>query len=513
VGQQRHAVAELRRLRPRVRQGRGPYGEAFEVQDLDLAGEGAAAAAAGGGSIAGAVALITGSTVGAGVLALPATVAPAGFVPSSATMLLCWAVLLVDALLLAEVNIAMMRERDEVRLEHGRGHSPISISLRAMAGRTLGPKAAVLTSLGYLFCSVALMVAYVAKAGSILEGTGAVDYATGATLFTAALGATIYGGGTRAADLLNRPLTAGMLVLFALILAGGAPLGNGDALGAMHWERAVGTCPILFLALVFHDLVPVVCSYLDGDMGKVRRALVAGSAIPVAMFLAWDAVTLALSGGGAPGADPLDSVAEVAGLAPLVQGFSIVAIVTSMIGTTLSFSEYTVAELQEASDRLPSSLAAPPALRGWWRRGGLRAASFLLVLAPPVAISLANPGIFLDAANFAGAYGMAILYGVMPPLMVMALRRSPGASARVEPTTRGGDLGLGATASFAGLVTGNQLLSDLALFAPSPDVGGAAAVEQVLEQGPAVAEQALAAAAALDALAAGPLFEAVAGAP
>ena len=95
--------------------------------------------------------------------------------------------------------------------------------------------------------------------------------------------------------------------------------------------------------------------------------------------------------------------------------------------------------------------------------------------------------------------------------MVLALRRSPGASARVEPTTRGGDLGLGATASFAGLVTGNQLLSDLALFAPPPDAGGAAALEQALEQGPAVAEQALAAAAALDALAAGPLFEAVAG--
>ena len=164
-------------------------------------------------------------------------------------------------------------------------------------------------------------------------------------------------------------------------------------------------------------------------MGKVRRALVAGSAVPVAMFLAWDAVTLALSGGGAPGADPLDSVAEVAGLAPLVQGFSVVAIATSMIGTTLSFSEYTVAELQEATDRLPGGLAAPPAVRGWWRRGGLRAASFLLVLAPPVAISLANPGIFLDAANFAGAYGMAILYGVSLSAAPAAARESGGCPA------------------------------------------------------------------------------------
>ncbi len=47
-------------------------------------------------------------------------------------------------------------------------------------------------------------------------------------------------------------------------------------------------------AQVYHDLVPVVIVVLGGDRGRVRVALLAGSALPLAMFLAWDAVMLAL---------------------------------------------------------------------------------------------------------------------------------------------------------------------------------------------------------------------------
>ena len=49
----------------------------------------------------GAVALITGSTIGAGMLALPAVTAPAGIVPTSLSLVACWALLTLDALLLA----------------------------------------------------------------------------------------------------------------------------------------------------------------------------------------------------------------------------------------------------------------------------------------------------------------------------------------------------------------------------------------------------------------------------
>ena len=101
------------------------------------------------GTVLGAVALITGSTVGAGALALPATVSPAGIGPSSAVLLGCWGLLVCEALLLAEVNVALMRERDGYRLEHGRGHSPVVVSLSEMAGRTLGAEGAAVVGAAY----------------------------------------------------------------------------------------------------------------------------------------------------------------------------------------------------------------------------------------------------------------------------------------------------------------------------------------------------------------------------
>ena len=49
----------------------------------------------------------TGSTVGAGILALPSIAAPAGFLPSAATMVACWVLLAAEALLLADINLAV----------------------------------------------------------------------------------------------------------------------------------------------------------------------------------------------------------------------------------------------------------------------------------------------------------------------------------------------------------------------------------------------------------------------
>ena len=52
-----------------------------------------------------------GSTVGAGILALPAVTAPAGFLPSAATMVAVWALLAAESLLLAEVNLAIRAQQ------------------------------------------------------------------------------------------------------------------------------------------------------------------------------------------------------------------------------------------------------------------------------------------------------------------------------------------------------------------------------------------------------------------
>ena len=62
------------------------------------------------GSLPGAIALVAGTTVGAGMLALPAVCQRSGFVPSTCTLAVCWLYMVATGLLLLEVNLDTMCE-------------------------------------------------------------------------------------------------------------------------------------------------------------------------------------------------------------------------------------------------------------------------------------------------------------------------------------------------------------------------------------------------------------------
>ncbi|CAK9138814.1 unnamed protein product [Ilex paraguariensis] len=79
------------------------------------------------GSLISAIFLVAGTTVGAGILAIPAVTQEAGFLASAVTCILCWAFMVVSGLLIAEVNVKTM-------CELGSG----GVSLVSMAMRTLG---------------------------------------------------------------------------------------------------------------------------------------------------------------------------------------------------------------------------------------------------------------------------------------------------------------------------------------------------------------------------------------
>jgi hypothetical protein len=109
--------------------------ETQQTQSPDPAKTGAGAT----GSIFGAIALITGSTVGAGMLALPSVTAPAGFGPTATALTAMWALLTVESLLIAEVNL---RVSEGLTAEGGSGSGADDgriVTMRQMAEATLGP--------------------------------------------------------------------------------------------------------------------------------------------------------------------------------------------------------------------------------------------------------------------------------------------------------------------------------------------------------------------------------------
>lgn len=455
---------------------------AFDVE-YDEYGEDGADASGGEVTMASVVALIVGSTVGAGALALPASTAPAGIVPAGGALFGVWVMLVCDALLIAEVNLAMMRERDEERLIHGRGHSPVVIPLADMAERTLGERGSVIMNGIYACVSLTILVAYINKAGDLLEGVLHIDPAVSATAFTVLLGGTVCFGGTRTADSINQALTYVCLAAFTALLAAGSYYADwNDATWVGSPAAVSDAIPIIFLTLVFHDLVPVVCSYLNGDSAKIRSGILIGSLIPLAMFELWNTIALAMAGGDAT-KDPLDIISDdLGGAASALLGtFGVAALATSFIGCCLGISaalqpfvEDALFKFDEPEEDARMTHALFKAMEKYdaERKSGAPSVSRLLtfggIITVPLVVAASFPNIFLPLTGFVGAYGMTIIYGVMPPLMALCMRREAQKYGQAQPANGtplpGGEPALMALIASAVFITLDKAYDDVSSF-------------------------------------------------
>jgi tyrosine-specific transport protein len=177
----------------------------------------------------------------------------------------------------------------------------------------------------------------------------------------------------------------------------------------------VNAFPILFLSLVYQNVVPSVVNQLEGDRKKITTAIVGGTFVPLLMFLAWNSVIL----GNMFASDPMsvgavDPVALLQSgahggemLSTLVGGFSELALVTSLIGFV-----YGLINALTDVTKLP---VEGPVFEKW------KPALFAGVFLPPLALSF-HPGIFYEALEYGGAFGVSTLFLVLPPLMVWKAR-------------------------------------------------------------------------------------------
>ena len=109
------------------------------------------------GSLLAATSLVTGTTIGAGILALPAVSLPAGTIPSTLVLVACWAYMAASGLLVAEVNLNSI-------FASGRP----GFSVLSMTRLYLGEAGGLLSGAAYVFIHDALLVAYIAQGGGVL---------------------------------------------------------------------------------------------------------------------------------------------------------------------------------------------------------------------------------------------------------------------------------------------------------------------------------------------------------
>ncbi|XWS07947.1 hypothetical protein CRYUN_Cryun41cG0034900 [Craigia yunnanensis] len=307
------------------------------------------------GTIAGAVALIIGTSIGSGILALPQKASPAvkcflffrGVFPGSISLIICWAFLLIEALLLIEINVRLRIKKRKKEEE-------------------------------------SLLIA---------------------------------------------------IEVLAAVFGGWSGLGgNGD------WGKVPATIPVMIFSLVYHDIAPVLCAYLGGDLTRLRASVFLRSLVLLLALLVWDAIALGLSAQADQLVDPIELLMRVkwSGVSFMVESFSLLAVGTSMIGTLLGFSEFFKEQLKNLSwhsssiqitplqpDDPEKESDKPSGPTSWWGRNKIGFTAMAMVVTPTLLVS-----------STGGIYCMTLLYGVLPAAMAWAMQNREGEESDQTVLTR-----------------------------------------------------------------------------
>lgn len=349
----------------------------------------------------GGILLVSGTTIGAAMLALPISTGAAGFFPSLIMLIAYWVFMTFTAFLMLEVNLWMAPHTN----------------LISMARHTLGKWGAGLSWGIYLFLLYSLTTAYIAGSGSIIADI--VSSLIGYTIPTWAgslplfliFGFFVYKG-TRSVDYVNRLLMLGLVGTYAAMAIFLTPHIDPQFLVHSDWKYLLMAVSIVATSFGFHIIIPSLTTYFDRDIVQLKKAILIGSAIPLAVYILWELLTLGIiplhgpegiMQGYVKGANSAHLLSESLGstsLSLLAWFFSLFAIVTSFLGVSLSLSDFLADGFKIQKTRSG---------RIWL---------YLLTFAPPLLFTLTDPRAFLSALEYAGAFGVVTLLGFLPAMMV-----------------------------------------------------------------------------------------------
>ncbi len=345
--------------------------------------------------------LITGSCIGAGMLALPILSGLSGFFPSLIMFFCAWAFMTITALLLIEVN----------------GWFSKKVNLVTMVGKTLGKPGKIVCWVFYLFLFYALLVAYIAGSGSLLASILeqhfriAIPSWGGSLLFVILFGLVVFRG-TRPVDLWNRFLMIFKIAAFLGLVFLGASHVQMEYLMRSDPQYAVFALPVLVISFGFHNMIPTITNYMGGNLKKVRHSIILGGLFALVIYLVWQIIVLGIvplegENGilnslkhGEEASQALSGILGSSWASYFTTLLAFFAILTSFLAQSLSLTHFLADGLKVSYKR--------------HEEGAL----VMLSLIPPLLLAIYFPNIFFKALNFAGGICAVILFGILPVLMV-----------------------------------------------------------------------------------------------
>ncbi|MDN3504001.1 MAG: aromatic amino acid transport family protein [Rhabdochlamydiaceae bacterium] len=349
-------------------------------------------------SILGSVLLIAGCCIGAGMIGLPLVSMSTGFTFSLISLVVGWLYMYLSGMMILEVYHV----------------EKVDVNLMGLLQRVLGKSAKLIGALLFAFLFYSLLTAYLNASSIIIKNT--FDYLLHRE--TPQLGVLIVNSlilyilillGTRKIDIVNRVLFILMILFYAFLVIFGISKVNQESIKySMVSPDILFAIPVYIISFGYQNLLATINHYLGGNVKKTKKAILWGTLTPLAIYIIWNFVVLGSLSVKEHGAvnSTVDLISQLYdGTSPfltfLINGFSLFAIVTSLLTVAFSFVNF----LSDKSENQTN-----------------RAFFSACVIVPPFIISLADPDVFLKAIHIAGGLAATALFGLLPAMMIWKSR-------------------------------------------------------------------------------------------
>lgn len=223
----------------------------------------------------GAIYLILGTCVAAGMLGLPVVAAENHFLLTTWMLFSAWALMSMGAWCLLQITLQM----------------PPGSNMLSMAQKILGKKVKIVTWFVYLLLFYSLICAYLSASSDLLQHLFVMGHLGIPHVIATFLAVLILGGivmqGIRSVDLSNRVLMSIKLVICLLVILSIMPYVHTAHLseGALHWHYHPWL--IMVCSFGYATILPSIRDYLGVDARQMNRVFFIGSVFPLLLYVVW----------------------------------------------------------------------------------------------------------------------------------------------------------------------------------------------------------------------------------
>lgn len=357
--------------------------------------------------IIGSILMILGTSVGAGMIALPVATAHESIPMSLLMLIVSWGVMTIGAFCILEVCCWL----------------PPNTNMISMADKTLGKWGKLTTWVVYLLLLYSLICAYLSGISDIIQALlGYIHISIPRWLATVS-GLLLFGlivqRGIGFVDVVNRGFMSIKLIAYLILVVFMVKNININYLfeGDIGWGMSAFT--LMMTSFGYAIIIPSLRSYLDNDKKLLKKVMLIGSLIPLILYTLWILVIQGLI--PRIGADGLINILNSENInsmlmnsmsvalhsgwsANIVKLFIAICALTSFMGVSVCLTDFIADGLSIKKTGKSSILV------------------YIISYLPPLLIVLLSPGIFILALNYAGLWCLILL--IIIPMMMLFVGRA-----------------------------------------------------------------------------------------